>query len=188
MRRVLVVIFLLCILTLLTSCFRKPLVLTLSVIPLGGGTVTGAGVYLKGDSVTVTANATECFMFTGWYDREDDTLVSEDREFTFTVQKGLQLVAKFEKAFLEVDFLLLGTNIAGCKYDVKIKVSERVTKIDFENKDEISFPKGEVFPDGTGWIRFSEFYTNLGVAKTTILAYTENTEVSFCNFHIEQGL
>jgi hypothetical protein len=130
---------------------NKPVVLSLSIIPQSSGTVSGTGVYLKGEYVTITADATECFMFIGWYDRENDSLVSADREYTFAIQKSQNLVAKFEKAFLEVNFLLLGSNIAGCKYDVRIKVNERVTKIDFKDRDEISFPKNEVFqmkPDG----------------------------------------
>lgn len=186
MRKVLIVIFLLYLLTMLTSCLIKPVVLTLSAIPQGGGTVAGTGVYLKGDYITITADATECFMFIGWYDLENDSLVSLDREYAFAIQKSQNLAAKFEKAFLEVDFLLLGSNIVGCKYDVKIKVNGRVTKIDFQDRDEISFPKSEVFPDETGWIRFSEFYTNPGVEETTILAYAGNTRVSYCTFSIEQ--
>lgn len=186
MRKILIAILLLYVLFLLTSCLIKPVVLSLSIIPQSSGTVSGTGVYLKGEYVTITADATECFMFIGWYDRENDSLVSADREYTFAIQKSQNLVAKFEKAFLEVNFLLLGSNIAGCKYDVRIKVNERVTKIDFKDRDEISFPKNEVFPDETGWIQFSEFYTNPGVKKTTILAYTGNTRVSYCTFSIEQ--
>ena len=186
MRKVLVVLFLLYVLSLLTSCLIKPVVLSLSVIPQGSGIVSGTGVYLKGEYITVTADATECFMFIGWYDLENDSLVSVDREYTFTIQKSQNLAAKFEKAFLEVGFLLIGSNIAGCKYDVRIKVNGRVTRIDFEDRDEISFPKSEVFPDETGWIKFSEFYTNPGVEKTKIIAYTGNTRVSYCTFSIEQ--
>ena len=188
MLKILIAILLLYVLFFLTSCLIKPVVLSLSIIPQSSGTVSGTGVYLKGEYVTITADATECFMFIGWYDRENDSLVSADREYTFAIQKSQNLVAKFEKAFLEVNFLLLGSNIAGCKYDVRIKVNERVTKIDFKDRDEISFPKNEVFPDETGWIQFSEFYTNPGVKKTTISRLYGNTGSQFALLALNKNI
>ncbi len=73
MRKILIAILLLYVLFLLTSCLIKPVVLSLSIIPQSSGTVSGTGVYLKGEYVTITADATECFMFIGWYDRENDS-------------------------------------------------------------------------------------------------------------------
>ncbi len=59
------------------------------------GTVTGAGTYLKGSEVTVTAAANSGYKFSGWY--EGDKAVSADSEYTFTAEGDRELTAKFKK-------------------------------------------------------------------------------------------
>ena len=60
-----------------------------------GGTVTGAGSYLKGSSVTVTATPIRGFAFAGWY--EGETSVSTNATYTFATDEDKTLVAKFVK-------------------------------------------------------------------------------------------
>ena len=60
-----------------------------------GGTVTGAGSYIKGNSVTVTATPIRGFAFTGW--QEGETTVSTDATYTFVADADKELVAKFVK-------------------------------------------------------------------------------------------
>ena len=61
-----------------------------------GGTVTGAGTYDYGTSVTLTATPNEGYNFVNW--TEDGTEVSTDAEYTFTVNGARTLVANFEEA------------------------------------------------------------------------------------------
>ena len=68
-----------------------------------GGTVTGAGSYVAGDSVTLTATAEEGYEFKGWYD--GDTLVSADAAYTFTVEGAKVFTAKFEGKAKAVNYV-----------------------------------------------------------------------------------
>lgn len=59
------------------------------------GTVTGAGTYLKGAKVTVTAAANSGYKFLSWC--EGDKAVSADYEYTFTAEGDRELTAKFRR-------------------------------------------------------------------------------------------
>ena len=61
-----------------------------------GGTVTGAGTYAHGVSVTLTATPSEGYNFVNWTENGEE--VSTDAEYTFTVTGARTLVANFEKA------------------------------------------------------------------------------------------
>ncbi len=58
-----------------------------------GGSVTGAGQYMTGQSVTVTALANSGYSFAGWYRGEN--LVSSDATYIFTISGNTALTAKF---------------------------------------------------------------------------------------------
>ena len=58
-----------------------------------GGTVTGAGTYDYGTSVTLTATANTGYEFVNW--TEDGVEVSADAELTLTVKKNVTLTANF---------------------------------------------------------------------------------------------
>ena len=59
------------------------------------GTVTGAGEYTHGDTVTLTATANEHYVFVNWTKGEE--VVAETAEYTFTVEADVNLVANFKK-------------------------------------------------------------------------------------------
>ncbi|MEG1981581.1 MAG: InlB B-repeat-containing protein, partial [Clostridia bacterium] len=60
----------------------------------GRGTVTGDGEYDKGGMVKLTATPrSKNYVFVGWFDGE--TLVSEDPNYSFAIDKNLTLVGKF---------------------------------------------------------------------------------------------
>ena len=65
-----------------------------STNPNEGGSVSGSGDYLNGQSCTVTATPAEDYMFINW--TENDETVSEDAEYTFTISAAdRNLVANF---------------------------------------------------------------------------------------------
>lgn len=72
--------------------------ITLQKDPASTGTVTGGGRFVVGASVTVVAtpdSESEYPEFDGWY--ENDTKVSENVSYTFTVSGARTLVAKFKE-------------------------------------------------------------------------------------------
>ena len=66
---------------------------TISVNPMEGGAVSGAGNYEQGQSCTLTATANEGYTFTNW--TENDEVVSTEATYTFTVTGDRTLVANF---------------------------------------------------------------------------------------------
>lgn len=66
------------------------------VTPLGNGTVTGAGTYTTGSSVTVKATAAEGSTFRGWKLQGGNGYVSTDASYTFTAgEQTVDLYADF---------------------------------------------------------------------------------------------
>lgn len=64
-----------------------------TISPTGGGTVTGAGTYAKGDSVTLQATAAADFAFTRW--TLNDVEVSTNRTLQITATANANYVAEF---------------------------------------------------------------------------------------------
>lgn len=80
-----------------------------TIDPAGSGTVTGAGTYEAGQTVTLTAAPGEGYKFTVW--TENGETVSESDEYTFTVDRNMALVAVFAVAsrlpegYTEVEYI-----------------------------------------------------------------------------------
>ncbi len=64
------------------------------VLPEEGGTVTGAGTYYEGDTVTLEATANTGYHLVSW--TENGEVVSTDTEYTFIIQEERNLIANFE--------------------------------------------------------------------------------------------
>ena len=62
--------------------------------PTAGGTVSGAGSFEHGQTVTVTATANTGYTFTNW--TENDEVVSTDAEYSFSATQNRNLVANFQ--------------------------------------------------------------------------------------------
>ena len=73
---------------------------TVSVNDEEFGSVTGAGIYGYGEEITLTATANEGYKFVNW--TENDTIVSEEAEYTFVVKGNRNFVANFELLKYEV--------------------------------------------------------------------------------------
>ncbi len=82
----------------LIANFLKEHTISVSVDPADGGSATGAGVYLDGEPVTLTATATAGYMFVNW--TENGNVVSTDATYTFTANANRTLVANFAKEYI----------------------------------------------------------------------------------------
>ncbi|MGE5382962.1 MAG: InlB B-repeat-containing protein [Omnitrophica WOR_2 bacterium] len=69
---------------------------TLEAVPGDGGTVTGAGNYVSGTTITVTATPGEIYEFINW--TEDGSIVSTNPSYTFVVTSDRTLQANFQVA------------------------------------------------------------------------------------------
>lgn len=69
--------------------------ITLSASPTTGGSVTGGGSYLSGDSVTISAVPAAGYRFLRWED--GGSVVSTSARYTFTATKNRTIVAFFEQ-------------------------------------------------------------------------------------------
>jgi len=69
------------------------LTINASAAPVAGGSVTGAGSYLSGDSVDLLAVANAGYAFSNWTD--GGTVVSSSAAYTFTASVNRTLVANF---------------------------------------------------------------------------------------------
>ena len=57
------------------------------------GTITGAGTYVENDTVVLLATANDGYKFVNW--TENDEVVSEEAEYSFTITNDRNLVANF---------------------------------------------------------------------------------------------
>lgn len=69
--------------------------ITLNASPTAGGSVTGGGSYLSGDSVTISAVPASGYRFLRWED--GSSVVSTSARYTFTATKNRTIVAFFEQ-------------------------------------------------------------------------------------------
>ena len=75
-------------------------VITASVNPSDGGTVTGMGTYMQGQSCTLTATANEGYTFVNWTENGEE--VSAETTYSFIVTGERAFIANFELNSYEV--------------------------------------------------------------------------------------
>ena len=71
----------------------EPVAITVSANPTNGGTVTGAGTYDPGTTVTLTATANEGYTFANW--TRNGVVMSTNASYSFTVSTAAAYVANF---------------------------------------------------------------------------------------------
>lgn len=79
----------------ISAVFEAIYNISASVSPSGAGTVSGAGVYKKGAIATVQATAGYWYRFVEW--RENNSSVSANASFMFSVDRDRSLVALFSE-------------------------------------------------------------------------------------------
>uniref|UniRef100_UPI00345E3C38 InlB B-repeat-containing protein n=1 Tax=Mesotoga sp. TaxID=2053577 RepID=UPI00345E3C38 len=162
---------------------RNQYTVNLVAEPQDGGTVTGGGSYFFGDEATVTAQASDCYLFTGWY--ESGLLVSESAEYSFTVGGNRDIEARFTKAVISKEFVFILENFfLGCKYEVALELNPQITKVrfiypDIDPEEQTPIPE-EAFPDEEGKIEITAFWTNRDATAVVILCYVGDELVSQC--------
>lgn len=85
------------------------------VTALGGGSVTGGGVYVVGQNATIVATSQSGYHFVGWRLNGSNEYVSTDASYTFEVQAQADLVAVF------------AANAPGLSYLVTVRPSNSST-------------------------------------------------------------
>lgn len=78
---------------MLSAVMTKTYVISATANDTDGGTVTGGGTYLDGQTVTVAAVAVDGYEFTGW--AENGAVVSSEAVYSFQVVADRSLVAVF---------------------------------------------------------------------------------------------
>ena len=85
---------------------------TLSSIPLAGGTTSGSGPFNSGSSVTVTATANAGYTFTNW--TENGIVLTSSISYQFTISGNRTLVANFTSVIpAQYTVTLLSIPLAG---------------------------------------------------------------------------
>ena len=105
---------------------RPPTVYTISAVvaPASGGSVTGAGQYQEGETVTLTYTPAEDHRFTGWY--AGSTLLSQANPYTFAAAQDIAVTAKCEE-IPTYTLTLAPTGISAQNWSFSIAVNGIVT-------------------------------------------------------------
>lgn len=82
----------------LSAVMTKTYVISVTASDADGGTVSGGGTYLDGQTVTVAAVAGDGYEFAGW--SEGGTTVSTEAVYTFQAAADRELVAEFVKTYV----------------------------------------------------------------------------------------
>jgi uncharacterized repeat protein (TIGR02543 family) len=83
--------------TFVANFTTSPVTIAASASPSAGGTVSGAGTYASGSSVTLTATAKTGYRFTNW--TESGSVVSTSASYSFTATSNRTLVANFIQTY-----------------------------------------------------------------------------------------
>lgn len=75
--------------------------ITTAASPEVGGTATGGGTFMMGESCTVSATANAGYSFTDW--KENGVTVSTENEYRFAVTSSRTLTACFERTIYTID-------------------------------------------------------------------------------------
>ena len=152
-----------------TVTFTDNITYTITPVAEDGGTVSGGGTVLDGESITLTATANDGYTFDGWYD--GDTKVCETEEFVIEdAADDKTYTAKFTES-LPAESHLFGTNetdtlLSKIKSDGTADVSaESITAVHFVdladyNLKDIQYSDYSADGDGSvkAWVDGTELY------------------------------
>jgi M6 family metalloprotease-like protein len=107
--------------------------------PSGAGNISGEGIFIHGDTVTLSATANPGFVFASW--TKDAAIVSTNPDYSFIAENDVQLVANFVSYTIACDSI---SNIEGSP----------VNNTWLGN----GYASGH---NGAGWTEFAEKFTNV---------------------------
>lgn len=104
------------------------------VTAMGGGSVSGGGVYEIGQNATVVATPQEGYVFQGWSRNGVLEVLSQDESYTFEVTGQIDLVASFAPEGGQSEFTIIARPASsgpsvGTQVRYGSKTSERVTAV-----------------------------------------------------------
>lgn len=128
------------------------------VTAFGGGTVNGAGVYVIGTQVTITATPQTGYVFAGWRDNATQQLVSSDASYTFTLEGQTDLVAIFnaELPGSSVEVYVSSNNV-GIAGGATVKVGQQTGTTVTVNVDAGENVTVQAIPPSEGNIEFVQW-------------------------------
>ena len=143
------------------------------------GTVTGAGIYNIGDSVTVSATPATGYTFSKWVD-ENNILVSNDNPYTFVAATDLSLTAIFldnsgttYTITVQVNDSTMGTATGGGTYTA----GDQVTLVATPNAGY----------DFVNWTQVSSFGTNVVGTDPSLTITVTGDKTFVANFEVGSG-
>lgn len=102
------------------------------VTAFGGGSVSGSGTFVIGESVTVTATPQSGYVFVNWKRMGSNVVLSTNQQYTFTLEGSTDLVATFEQSTTGLTFIVsarAGTGAFGEGTLVKIGDGEPAASV-----------------------------------------------------------
>lgn len=109
------------------------------VTALGGGSVSGGGVYVIGENATIVATPESGYHFIGWRVNGSDEYVSTNASYTFEVEGTADLVAVFEATTPGLSYLVT-VRLAANQYTSGTKI--RINNREFADTDSIEVDAG----------------------------------------------
>lgn len=101
----------------LVANFTPYLNIVTNASPMGGGAVSGGGMYIAGDIASLTADTTPGYIFQGW--TENGAIVSTLNSYDFTVSGVRDLVASFVVADVPTPIELLHDPAPGVAFSME---------------------------------------------------------------------
>lgn len=171
----------------ITGTHTGGFVVSVSANPNDAGTVTGAGSYAAGESVTLTASPNGNYAFLGWY--SNGSLISNELALTISPVSAQTITAEFSisgrlpSGYTELQYFTTQNGPWGINTGVTVNLA--TTKIEL-NTDVTSYTSGRNCKYLTAstispyfYIRYASgsFYygINTDYNKSTSLAYSANT-------------
>ena len=155
--------------------------ISVSANPTNGGTVTGGGTYNQGASCTVTATANTGYTFTNW--TENGNVVSNQANYTFTVNGNRNLVANFTQQTFSITAVPnpilagtvtgAGTYVYGASCTVTATPHQRYIFLNWtENGNEVSTESSYTFTVTSN----RSLVANFGMPAVEVTAIVEPAE------------
>lgn len=126
------------------------------------GTISGAGSYDYGSTVTIKATANDGYTFAGWYDL-DNNCISTNSEYTFTMELSNVLTAKWSCVDLTINYIVDGKTV----YTSTYTLDNQVTKLYQYETDKCFY----------GWYKTNTFNSDDEKVTSTEELTIENNNV-----------